>query len=334
MEGACLQKTVRTRDWRGFLRTARPSSAPPGGLRSPASPPQTLMLQIAKQELEREAEERRGEKGRALSTRCQPLELSGLGFAELQVPALLRDSWPARDPRFLVSRPASLRRLTGLVAIPHFCSGPWVPVSQYSPQEFRNTACSFLQSQKPEADFSSPDSVRFSGPLAPSTLCSDCPSPASNYSSRIRCPGPQASLPQMQESGPRSPITTTDTPFLDQDLCRQLHARVDKVDEERYDVEAKVTKNVTEVGGPGQSVPCRVGCGAWGRARSVISCSCCGGRHQETRVRSVGLAGRGGRVSIKRLGKGVAGRGNSAPKPGGGDAEDVFVDTCGWSMEG
>lgn len=81
------------------------------------------MLQIAKQELEREAEERRGEKGRALSTRCQPLELAGLGFAELQ------------------------------------------------------------------------------------------------------------------------------------DLCRQLHARVDKVDEERYDVEAKVTKNITEVGGAGQSGP-------------------------------------------------------------------------------
>uniref|UniRef100_F7FID7 Troponin I, cardiac muscle n=1 Tax=Callithrix jacchus TaxID=9483 RepID=F7FID7_CALJA len=76
----------------------------------------TLMLQIAKQELEREAEERRGEKGRALSTRCQPLELAGLGFAELQ------------------------------------------------------------------------------------------------------------------------------------DLCRQLHTRVDKVDEERYDIEAKVTKNITEVG--------------------------------------------------------------------------------------
>ncbi|XP_019566446.1 troponin I, cardiac muscle isoform X2 [Rhinolophus sinicus] len=75
----------------------------------------TLMLQIAKQELEREAEDRRGEKGRALSTRCQPLELAGLGFEELQ------------------------------------------------------------------------------------------------------------------------------------DLCRQLHARVDKVDEERYDVEAKVTKNITEI---------------------------------------------------------------------------------------
>lgn len=49
--------------------------------------PQTLMLQIAKQEMEREAEERRGEKGRVLSTRCQPLELDGLGFEELQVSA-------------------------------------------------------------------------------------------------------------------------------------------------------------------------------------------------------------------------------------------------------
>uniref|UniRef100_A0A0A0MWS8 Troponin I, cardiac muscle n=1 Tax=Papio anubis TaxID=9555 RepID=A0A0A0MWS8_PAPAN len=81
----------------------------------------TLLLQIAKQELEREAEERRGEKGRALSTRCQPLELAGLGFAELQ------------------------------------------------------------------------------------------------------------------------------------DLCRQLHARVDKVDEERYDIQAKVIKNITEVGRMGSS---------------------------------------------------------------------------------
>nr|WKW76231.1 troponin I 3 [Sorex bedfordiae] len=75
----------------------------------------TLMLQIAKQELEREVEERRGEKGRTLNARCQPLELAGLGFAELQ------------------------------------------------------------------------------------------------------------------------------------DLCRQLHAQVDKVDEERYDVEAKVTKNISEI---------------------------------------------------------------------------------------
>ena len=57
----------------------------------------------------------------------------------------------------------------------------------------------------------------------------------------------------MQESGHPPPSTTTYTTFPDQDLCRQLHARVDKVDEERYDVEAKVTKNITEVGGIGQS---------------------------------------------------------------------------------
>ncbi|XP_060031780.1 troponin I, cardiac muscle isoform X2 [Erinaceus europaeus] len=31
------------------------------------------------------------------------------------------------------------------------------------------------------------------------------------------------------------------------DLCRKLHARMDKVDEERYDVETKVTKNVSEI---------------------------------------------------------------------------------------
>lgn len=75
----------------------------------PSCPPQTLMLQIAKQELEREAEERRGEKGRVLSTRCQPLELAGLGFADLQVPAPIRDSCLARHPRFLLFGLASLR---------------------------------------------------------------------------------------------------------------------------------------------------------------------------------------------------------------------------------
>ncbi|XP_027715892.1 troponin I, cardiac muscle [Vombatus ursinus] len=75
----------------------------------------TLMLQIAKQELEREGDDRRGEKGRVLGERCAPVELAGLGVAELQ------------------------------------------------------------------------------------------------------------------------------------ELCRELHARVDKVDEERYDLEAKVTKNVTEI---------------------------------------------------------------------------------------
>lgn len=115
------------RTWRGRV-SRRPREPGPGGLSRPAwlprdratlirspgwaagpgPPPQTLMLQIAKQELEREAEERRGEKGRALSTRCPPLELAGLGFAELQVPPL-RGCGPARGPRSLVSRPPFLR---------------------------------------------------------------------------------------------------------------------------------------------------------------------------------------------------------------------------------
>ncbi|XP_028928538.1 troponin I, cardiac muscle isoform X1 [Ornithorhynchus anatinus] len=44
----------------------------------------TLMLQIAKQELEREAEERSGEKARFLGERCVPPDVSGLGTPELQ----------------------------------------------------------------------------------------------------------------------------------------------------------------------------------------------------------------------------------------------------------
>ncbi|XP_075047078.1 troponin I, cardiac muscle [Mixophyes fleayi] len=32
-----------------------------------------------------------------------------------------------------------------------------------------------------------------------------------------------------------------------QDLCRELHARIDVVDEERYDMEAKVNKSITEI---------------------------------------------------------------------------------------
>ncbi|XP_074242025.1 troponin I, cardiac muscle isoform X3 [Saimiri boliviensis] len=67
----------------------------------------TLMLQIAKQELEREAEERRGEKGRALSTRCQPLELAGLSFAELQIADLTQKIF---DLRGKFKRP-TLRRV-------------------------------------------------------------------------------------------------------------------------------------------------------------------------------------------------------------------------------
>lgn len=154
------------------------------------------MLQIAKQELEREAEERRGEKGRALSTRCQPLELAGLGFAELQVPRLITDSCPAGDPRFLVSGLASLG-LTGLVTIPYFCWEPGGPVSQPLPSGVRNMACSCLQSQNPEVDFSSPNSVRFSGLLAPRTLCSSCPS----VRLQTTLPGPDVQTPS--PSSPR-----------------------------------------------------------------------------------------------------------------------------------
>ena len=65
-------------------------------------------------------------------------------------------------------------------------------------------------------------------------------------------PGPHPLLPQTQESKPLGFLLTTHTAFHHQDLCRKHHARVDKVDEERYDVEAKVTKNITEVGGTGQ----------------------------------------------------------------------------------
>uniref|UniRef100_A0A8C5KBJ3 Troponin I, cardiac muscle n=1 Tax=Jaculus jaculus TaxID=51337 RepID=A0A8C5KBJ3_JACJA len=64
----------------------------------------TLMLQIAKQEVEREAEERRGEKGRALSTRCQPLELDGLSFHELQVTHAQRVGWEGRRGKDLTQK--------------------------------------------------------------------------------------------------------------------------------------------------------------------------------------------------------------------------------------
>lgn len=32
-----------------------------------------------------------------------------------------------------------------------------------------------------------------------------------------------------------------------QDLCRELHAKIEKVDEQRYDIEVKVNKNDQEV---------------------------------------------------------------------------------------
>ncbi|KAM6452587.1 troponin I, cardiac muscle isoform 1-T2 [Liasis olivaceus] len=44
----------------------------------------SLMLQMAKKEMEKEEEERAQEKDRFLSEHCNPLELAGLGHAELQ----------------------------------------------------------------------------------------------------------------------------------------------------------------------------------------------------------------------------------------------------------
>lgn len=35
--------------------------------------------------------------------------------------------------------------------------------------------------------------------------------------------------------------------FDPQNLCKELHQKIDVVDEERYDIDAKVTKNDTEV---------------------------------------------------------------------------------------
>ncbi|XP_066483413.1 troponin I, cardiac muscle [Tiliqua scincoides] len=44
----------------------------------------TMMLQVAKQEMEKEAEEHAQEKERYLAERCSPLQLAGLGLTELQ----------------------------------------------------------------------------------------------------------------------------------------------------------------------------------------------------------------------------------------------------------
>lgn len=107
-------------------------------------------------------------------------------------------------------------------------------------------APSCLQPQNAETGSSSPTPVQilrtsdFRTSKVPQGL-------TSIYSSRS--PTPPPSDPGVQILGF---LLTTHTAFLHQDLCRELHARVDKVDEERYDVEAKVTKNITEVGGTGQ----------------------------------------------------------------------------------
>ncbi|KAH0626508.1 hypothetical protein JD844_001532 [Phrynosoma platyrhinos] len=56
-----------------------PKPAPP-----PPPPATSLMLQVAKHEMEKEEQESAREKERYLSEHCTPLELAGLGLAELQ----------------------------------------------------------------------------------------------------------------------------------------------------------------------------------------------------------------------------------------------------------
>lgn len=120
-----------------------------------------LMLQIAKQELEQEAEERRGEKARALSTRCQPLELAGLSFEELQVQALVRVSCPARGPGFLcqVVHPWGLGTVT-ILPLLLWTLGPNLPIFTFTSSELWPASCP--QSQNPlgmEVGSSIPNSV-------------------------------------------------------------------------------------------------------------------------------------------------------------------------------
>lgn len=54
-------------------------------------------------------------------------------------------------------------------------------------------------------------------------------------------PGPEA---EREAGGPGSPLLFIAAP---QDLCRDLHAKVEMVDEERYDIEAKCLHNTREV---------------------------------------------------------------------------------------
>ena len=109
-----------------------------------------------------------------------------------------------------------------------------------------------LQSQNPELGFSISNSVDSQDSWLWSSALFAVPQSAASVYFGTRYPGPQSLLPQTHGSGPGS-SPATHAMSLCQDLCRQLHARIDKVDEERYDVEAKVTKNVTEVGGTGHS---------------------------------------------------------------------------------
>lgn len=47
------------------------------------------------------------------------------------------------------------------------------------------------------------------------------------------------------------PLTRPHPPCLPQELCKQLHAKVDAAEEEKYDMEVKVQKSSKEVSGRG-----------------------------------------------------------------------------------
>lgn len=50
-----------------------------------------------------------------------------------------------------------------------------------------------------------------------------------------------------RDAGAGVPFPSHDFTLLPQDLCRELHAKVEVVDEERYDIEAKCLHNTREV---------------------------------------------------------------------------------------
>uniref|UniRef100_A0A8I5MZ09 Troponin I, cardiac muscle n=1 Tax=Papio anubis TaxID=9555 RepID=A0A8I5MZ09_PAPAN len=83
-------------------------------------------------------------------------------------------------------------------------------------------------------------------PLLPQTQESRPPTPPPSDPG-VQAPSPSSLRPRGSGLQASRLPPKTHTTFLLQDLCRQLHARVDKVDEERYDIQAKVIKNITEI---------------------------------------------------------------------------------------
>uniref|UniRef100_A0A8C0IK39 Troponin I, cardiac muscle n=1 Tax=Chelonoidis abingdonii TaxID=106734 RepID=A0A8C0IK39_CHEAB len=63
-----------------------------------------------------------------------------------------------------------------------------------------------------------------------------------------------------------TPLALASLPLAElQELCRELHARVDRVDEERYDMQVRVSKNINEVwlGRPPPPLPLHPPRGSW-----------------------------------------------------------------------